>query len=67
MRRLSQAATAVTGGIVTVIGLSTLAVLGGSIFLWVTSATVPQPMLDLTWALVGAHLGIAIGKASRSP
>ncbi len=66
MARLAAAATAVTGGLASVAGISTLALIGGSVYLWTTGAQPPQEMLALTWALIGAHLGIAIGKTSRS-
>lgn len=67
MANLTQAVAIVTGGIASVAGISTLALIGGSVYLWTTGADPPQEMLALTWALIGAHLGIAIGRTGRSP
>ena len=67
MGRLARAASSVGGGLATVAGISTLALIGGSVYLWVTGSAPPPEMLDLAWVLIGAHLGIAIGRTSRSP
>ena len=65
MSKFSAAATAVTGGIVTVSGLSTLGLIAVSSYLWAIGSTPPPELLDLVWVLVGAHLGIAIGRSNR--
>lgn len=66
MARLANAVGAVTTGLTTVAGISTLLMVAGDVYLWVTGQPVPEAMLELTWALIGAHLGLAIGTARKS-
>ncbi len=46
--------------------VSTLSVLGSVLYLYITGQEVPDPLLQLTWALLGIFIGGKINQATNT-